>query len=233
MKSAFQKLMERGKSPRSPLAERTTNVDEIIARAERAAGPQSVVRAIDLSPMVARGKSLQALGERITVELEPGLGKIGALFIPDTTKSSGNQTFTRAKVISAGAKVKQALAGTKVIVSDYFGDSVRLEDGSKLGRALRLGRERDIVGLDTPKGIVPVGDRVLLEEIAAPTMAGRLYLPEDVLAKQFEARVMAVGPDAAVKIGDRVLIAKDTSVVVRIYNLELRLIESESILAVL
>ena len=162
-----------------------------------------------------------------------GLGKIGALFITDTMKDTRNQTFTRAKVVSSGPKVEAATAGKVVVVSDYFGQEVKLDDGSLKGRRLKIGRERDIVAVETKGGLIPVSNRILLERLEAPKKAGVLFLPEDMMAVQFEAKVMAVGPEATVALGARVMLAKDTSVLVRIDGKNLLLIDEPAILAIL
>lgn len=213
-------------------------IEDVIASAEARAGLKpgaspELERLLDDSLLVAKGATIQTLGDKIAVELLPGLGKIGSLFITDTMKDTRNQTFTRAKVVSSGPKVEAAKAGKTVIVSEYFGQEVKLDDGSLKGRRLKIGRERDIVGVQTKAGIVPVGNRILLERLEAPKMAGSLYLPEDIMAVQFEARVMAIGPEATVAVGAKVMLAKDTSVLVKIDGKQLLLIDEPAILAVL
>lgn len=212
------------------MSERGIDVDQVIADAQARAGgalpPDSPVYlggAIEAS-----GTKLQVLGDRVAVELHPGLGKIGSLFIPDTMKDTRNQTFTRATVVSVGGKAKSLIVGAVVVVSDYFGDEIRQN-----GRRYRVGRERDVVAIVTLKGIAPLGDRLLLERIARPTMAGLLYLPDDMRAQQFEAKVVGAGPDATVKRGDRVLVAKDSSVAVRIDGKNLVWVDEPALLAVL
>ena len=204
--SVFSKLTRRGKLPKSPVVVPSEAIEDVIASAEVRAGLKpgaaaELERLLDDSLLVARGKTIQTLGDKIAVELLPGLGKIGALFITDTMKDTRNQTFTRAKVVSSGPKVEAATAGKVVVVSDYFGQEVKLDDGSLKGRRLKIGRERDIVAVETKDGLIPVSNRILLERLEAPKKAGVLFLPEDMMAVQFEAKVMAVGPEATVALG--------------------------------
>jgi len=234
--SILSKLARR--PSKNAVAVPSSKIEDVIATAEERAGLKPGVtpeleRLLDDSLLVAKGKTIQTLGDKIAVELLPGLGKIGSLFITDTMKDTRNQTFTRAKVVSAGPKVESAKAGKIVVVSDYFGQEVKLDDGSLKGRRLKIGRERDIVGIETKGGIVPVGNRLLLERLEAPKMAGALYLPEDMMAVHFDALVVAVGPEATVKVGDKVCVAKDTSVLVRIEMKNYLLIDEPALLAVL
>lgn len=86
--------------------------------------------------------SLKVLSDRVAVELLPGVGMVGLLHIPDITKSSRNQTFTRAKVVAHGPKVDAAKTGCTVLVSEHFGDDVEVD-----GKKYKVGRERDLVGV--------------------------------------------------------------------------------------
>lgn len=173
---------------------------------------------------------IRTIGDRIAISLMPGLGKIGRLFIPDATKSTRNQTFCRAKVVAHGSKVQGAKEGKIIVVSEYFGDEVVIE-----GKTFRIGRERDIVGV-LRKGDInpqPVGDRVLIEKIDPPKMFGILHLPEDMSAQQFKARVLAVGPEGTVKIGNTVMVPKAVSVEVRFDGSLFYLVDEPAILGVL
>jgi co-chaperonin GroES (HSP10) len=173
---------------------------------------------------------IKTLGDRIAVLPVPGAGKIGLLFIPDATKSTRNQTFCRAKVKSAGKKVIVATEGRIIVVSEYFGDEVEVD-----GKKLRIGRERDIVGVMVNGNVDPqsVGDRVLVERIEPPEKVGRILLPEDIREPQFRATVLASGPKCVVKRDDVVLIPKSVSVVVRLEGKEYYLVDELAILAVL
>lgn len=85
---------------------------------------------------------IRVLSDRVAVEHLPGVGMIGAIHVPNVTKSSKNQTFTRAKVVAAGPKVELAKVGTTVLVSEFFGDEVDVD-----GKRYWIGRERDLVGV--------------------------------------------------------------------------------------
>lgn len=202
------------------------SIDQVIAeQAERAgldlnAAPER--RSRDIGPIVIRGKTIAPLRDLVAVRLRAGLGMIGGLYVPDATLSTRNQTFTRATVISRGPKAEDALVGCTVIVSEYFGDEVHLRDDNREGVLhaegnkvkLRIGRERDIVAIETNGVLFAIGDRLLMERIDAPKMAGNLYLPEDRNELQFRARVSSVGSKCAVKAGDTVIVKKDTCVCV-------------------
>lgn len=176
---------------------------------------------------------IRTLSDRIAVEKLPGLGKIGLLFIPDTTSSTRNQTFCPARVLSAGPKVVQAKEGETLVVSDYFGDEIEID-----GKEIHVGRERDIVAVSVTVGILtqqlhPVGNRVLMAKDEAEMMAGDLHLPEDRKAQQFNATVLAVGPDCVVEPGQTVLVPKAQALVVRYGGNEYLLIEEPALLAIL
>jgi co-chaperonin GroES (HSP10) len=175
--------------------------------------------------------SIRVLGDRVAIELGQGVGKIGALFIPDATKSTRNQTFTRARVVSVGIKVASICQGDTVVSSEYFGDEVEID-----GRKLRIGRERDITavlaGVDS---INAVTDRLMLDELESPDKIGDILLPESARKQEIKCRVISVGPEArwAVKPGDTVLIPKHKSVEVRFEGKRYRLIDLEAVLTIL
>lgn len=176
---------------------------------------------------------IRTLSDRIAVEKLPGVGKLGLLFIPDTTSSTRNQTFCPARVLSAGPKVVQAKAGETIVVSDYFGDEIDLD-----GKKVHIGRERDIMAVCVAIGMLaqklqPVGNRVLMVKDEAERMAGDLYLPEDRKAPQFNATIVAVGPDCVVQPDQTVLVPKAQSLVVRYGGNEYLLIEEPALLAIL
>lgn len=84
---------------------------------------------------------IRPLSDRIVIEALPGTGMVGIIHMPNT-KNAKNQTFHYASVLAAGPKVELAKAGTKVFCSEFFGDEIECE-----GRKVRVGRERDIVGV--------------------------------------------------------------------------------------
>jgi co-chaperonin GroES (HSP10) len=81
------------------------------------------------------------LRDLLLIEPITASGMIGLIHIPDITKSTRNQTFQTAKVIASGPKAV-ARPGTTVFVSEYFGDEIEVD-----GKKLRIGRERDCVGI--------------------------------------------------------------------------------------
>lgn len=176
--------------------------------------------------------SIRTLGDRIAVELLPGAGKIGSIYIPDATKSTRNQTFCRAFVRSVGGGIKASNTvipcGT-VVVSEYFGDEVEVD-----GKKLRVGRVRDIVGVLGTEGIHPPDDRVLLERVDAPKMAGVIHLPEDRNLPHYWAKVVAVGPECVkdMRPGAEVLVQKHLAVEVRFEGREYLLADEPSLLAI-
>jgi co-chaperonin GroES (HSP10) len=173
--------------------------------------------------------SIRTLGDRIAVELLPGVGKIGLLHIPDATKSTRNQTFCRATVTARGPDAALVNVGDTIVLSEYFGDEVEVD-----GKKLRIGRERDIVGLLCGTVFIPPDDRVLLERIEAPKMAGLIHLPEDRNQPQFKARVVATGPDCDIELSARtVLLQKHMSVEVHFEGKEYLLADEPSILTML
>lgn len=173
--------------------------------------------------------SIRTLGDRIAVEFLPGAGKIGSLFIPDATKSTRNQTFTRAKVVANGPDAKLAQAGAVAVVSEYFGDEVEVDDAK-----LRIGRERDIVAVITFDHIQPPSDRVLLERVEAPKMAGMIHLPEDRNQPHYWAKVVAVGPECVkeMTVGSEVMVQKHLAAEVRFEGREYLLADEPSLLAI-
>ena len=181
--------------------------------------------------------TLRTLGDRIAVEMLPGAGKIGSIFIPDATKSTRNQTFCRAKVFSIGEKalgMNGVLLHEEVLVSEYFGDEVILDANTEDEQKLRIGRLRDIVGVFRPDGIRPPDDRVLLERLEAPKMAGVLHLPEDRKQPNYWAKILAVGPDCApdMQPGRDALVQKHLAVEVRFEGREFLLADEPSLLAI-
>lgn len=230
----LEKLFRSGRLPPPPPPE--LSVDQIIAEAQRrAGGPQAPLPDLDHGPLVARGSSIRVMRDLIAVELLPGLGKVGLLFITDRMKDTRNQTFTRAKVVSIGEKalgMNGVMLYEEVLVSEYFGQEVKLIEGDVVWK-LRVGRIRDIAGVFRPDGLRPPTNRVLMTRIDPPKMAGDLYLPEDMRAQQFECLVVGVGPDATVKLDDRVLVPKDSSVRILIDGQELLLIDEPALLAIL
>ena len=64
--------------------------------------------------------------------------KVGDIFITNSTKSTRNQTFDYVEVLASGPKVKSAVKGTTIFVSELAGD----EWGE-----FRIVRERDIAGV--------------------------------------------------------------------------------------
>ncbi len=69
-------------------------------------------------------------------------GKIGLIHVPDSTKSTRNQTFVYAKVLAAGPNVELAKAGSTIFISEYAIEPF-LVDGSPV----HMMRERDVVGV--------------------------------------------------------------------------------------
>lgn len=173
--------------------------------------------------------TIRTIGDRIAVRLRLGTGKVGAIVIPDATKSTRNQTFFRAEVVSAGSAVRLVKSGDTVIVSEYFGDEMLLD-----GKPLRIGRERDILGLEEAGTIMPPTNRLLLEVEDAPRMAGALYLPEDLKEFQVKARVVAIGPKCLRELaGSVVLLPKIGTVTARIDDRVYLLSDEPTILAIL
>lgn len=228
------------------------DIDRTIAEAERRAGvaPGSadLERLMDTSPMVAHGTSLRPLRDLVALRMGAISDKIGSLFVTDITRSTANQRFARATVEACGAKAVNVLAGQKVIVSEYFGDEVKLvapgDDASILHalarvRRLRVGRERDIVAIEDEDGtLFALGDRMLLERLDAAESVGSkkegnlLYLPDDMTELQFKGRVVTVGGDCQTKVGETVLVKKDTAVEVRLDGRRLWWIDEGAILGV-
>jgi len=169
---------------------------------------------------------IRVLGDRIAVTPILGTGRIGLIYIPDTTKSSRNQTFGRALVVSVGQAVKTVKVGDTLILSEYFGDEVTVE-----GQRLRVGRERDVTAI-VSGALKTVGDRVLMKREDLATMIGEIFLPELQKVKEFVAVVVAAGEECEVKIGDRVLVPKALAVEVNLEGRRLLLIDERSILAV-
>ncbi len=172
--------------------------------------------------------NLRPLADRIAVRPLPGSGMIGLLHIPDATQSTRNQTFCRAEVLAHGPKVKLALAGRKVIISEYFGDEIESYPESQ-----RVGRERDIVAVETLGGLYPAGDRILLERIEREVVRGGIFIPENVTVQQYEGRVVAAGIDCRdVKVGDRVMVPKNLLVRVSLDGRDYLLIDEPAVLAI-
>jgi co-chaperonin GroES (HSP10) len=71
--------------------------------------------------------------------------KIGGIYITDSTKSTRNQVFVKARVVAAGPKVELATVGKTVLLSEYWDDTKQQMDGIEVWH----GRERDIVGIIT------------------------------------------------------------------------------------
>ncbi len=69
-------------------------------------------------------------------------GKIGLIHVPDSTKSTRNQTFVYAKVLAAGPNVELAKAGSTIFISEYAIEPFPVD-----GVPVHLMRERDIVGV--------------------------------------------------------------------------------------
>lgn len=211
--------------------EKGFDIDQVIAeQAQRAgldlkAAPERRVR--DLSPIRCSGK-LAPMRDLVLVKVRDTLAMIGGLYVTDVTSSTRNQQHRRAKVIDRGPKAEDALVGSTVIVSEYFGDEIQVGPVS-----YRLGRERDIVAIERDDALYAIGDRMLLERIAAPTMAGSLYLPDDAQEMQFKARVVSHGSKCSVTVGSTVLVPKSESVVVRIDDLERYWINEQALLGIL
>ena len=68
--------------------------------------------------------------------------KIGGIYITDSTKSTRNQVFVKARVVAAGPKVELATVGKTILLSEYCDDEY-IMDGVTTWHV----RERDIVGV--------------------------------------------------------------------------------------
>jgi co-chaperonin GroES (HSP10) len=227
-----------GRGGHLPPAPPPLSVDEVIANAERAANydrkAPEMLQESD-GPMVVNGSSIRVLRDLIAVEIMPDLGKIGLLFMTDATKSTRNQQFKRGRVVSIGPKalgMNGVLLHEEVLVSEYFGQELRLVAEGYNDHTLKVGRLRDIVGVFRDY-LMPRTNRLLLERVEGPKMAGLLHLPEDLRAKQIECCVTAAGPDATIAVGSRVLIAKDMFVTVRYGENEFLMIDEPGVLCVL
>lgn len=227
-------MSRRRPEPVTPAEQESISVDRIIADAERRAGIDRAVpaQAFDDGPIVANGATIRLLRDLLAVEVKTGFRLVGRLFITDRMKDTRNQTFAWGEVVAVGPKAAPAAVGDTALVSEYFGQEVKLVQGDVV-RTLRVGRIRDIVGVVRGDDLLPPTDRVLMERIAGPAKVGRLWMPEDVRQVRFEARVVAVGPKALVKEGDRVLVEKDTTVRVEIDGRTFYLIGEPALLAVL
>ncbi|KAH8166752.1 hypothetical protein CIB48_g1482 [Xylaria polymorpha] len=70
---------------------------------------------------------------------------------------------------------------------------------------LSLGKPRPATSIRSIKSLVPLLDRVLVQRIKAETKtAGGIFLPESSVKELNEAKVLAVGPGALSKDGQRV-----------------------------
>lgn len=166
------------------------------------------------------------LSDRIAVILSKPPGRIGNLWIPNLTAQ--NQTFVEARVAGHGIGVKSALTRSIVVVSELFGDAVEV-----VGIKLKIGRERDIVGVLDGKNIKPVGDRVLAIAEDYADKAGGIFLPETQKGSNITAKVVAVGPDSVLEAGMRVLVPKKRFLPVFWEGVNYLLIDEPAALAVL
>ncbi len=80
---------------------------------------------------------------------------IGLIHIPDSNKSTKNQTFQYAKVLAAGPDVVLAKEGTTIFISEYAVEPFPVD-----GVPVHLMRERDIVGVVNDRASYEVGDVV-------------------------------------------------------------------------
>lgn len=234
--SIFSRLGRGGHLPPAPPP---LSADDVIAEAEHRAGydrtKKEEVR--DYSgALVAHGWHISVLRDLIAVELLPSSGMVGLLFMTDVTKSTRNQQFHRARIVSVGPKalgMNGVLLHEEVLVSEYFGQEVRLLQPDGNERTVKVGRIRDTVGVFRPDGLLPRTNRVLMERMPRDMQVGRILLPEDMLELQIKCRVIAAGPECSVKAGDRVLVTKDSFVKVVHGATDLLLLDEPSILCVL
>lgn len=82
--------------------------------------------------------------------------------------------------------------------------------------------------------IKPLGDRVVAvrEEVQTKTASG-LYLPDNAQEKPVIAKVVAVGPSANLKVGDKILYKDYATTEVKVEGVEYLIIREEDILATL
>lgn len=171
--------------------------------------------------------NLRMLGDNIALKLQPGAGRIGMIIIPDSQRSTRSQTFQTAKVVGeVGKNVKRVTRDSLVLVSEYFGDEVEVD-----GEKIRVGRERDIVGVVVNAGqpgemVCCAGDRMLLEPLEDAQRVGAIYLPEERKVRDLRGRVVSAGPECeAVARGDTVLYPPKRAAEVRWGGKVLHLIE--------
>lgn len=80
--------------------------------------------------------------------------------------------------------------------------------------------------------IKPLGDRVVaVQEVSQPKTASGIYLPNTAQEKPAIARIIAVGPDATLKIDDRIIYKSYATTEVKIDKAEYLIIREEDILA--
>mmetsp|Transcript_44824 Transcript_44824/g.72995 ORF Transcript_44824/g.72995 Transcript_44824/m.72995 type:complete len:102 (-) Transcript_44824:70-375(-) len=94
------------------------------------------------------------------------------------------------------------------------------------------------------KKLVPLLDRVLIEKLQAPgTTIGGVLIPENLQNKLNEGKVVAVGPGAltkdgqriptSVKVGDTVLLPEYGGMTVKLGDKELHLFRDEDIMGII
>jgi chaperonin GroES len=177
--------------------------------------------------------SMHVLGNRIFIQMDPVVEKIGLLYIPDECKedtqtgtviSVGNGVRAKSKrfetaahkPIFNGARVPlDVKVGDRVMVAQYNGTNLEL-NGEKFVGA----REDEIMGtLDAEDNFVPLHNQVVIQPDTPEQMAGSLFLPEDRAGKHEETgTVVAVGcgwknrdgsySPLDVQVGDRVVYAR-------------------------
>lgn len=82
--------------------------------------------------------------------------------------------------------------------------------------------------------IKPLGDRIVaVHETAAAKTASGLYLPDNAQEKPSTAKVVAVGPDATLKVGDRIIYKTYSTTEVKLDGEEYIIVKEEDVLATL
>lgn len=86
--------------------------------------------------------------------------------------------------------------------------------------------------MNTKSPIKPLGDRIVAvrEEVQEKTASG-IYIPDSSKEKSVIAKIVAVGPKASLKVGDKILYKEYSTTEVKVDGQDYLIVKEEDVLA--